>query len=374
MSRWCDIDSYEYFAGNRIGAVGATMSYAGENTPDATPSLPAADSGTAGKLVDFAAGFRVSAYTFELRPSGRLLLEEPYKANVLRGAFGQTFRRLTCMDNYACRERCAHPSVCPYGYIFEPAPPQGAEKLRKNSDIPRPFILRPPLDGREEYGPVQPLRFDLLLFGNARRYLPYFIVTFRELAHTGLGWGRVLCTLERVTVALRENGLPERVVYAADDQLVRNEDGTVDIGGSGDGYGESGELRKIRIEFLTPTILKSEDAMVRRPEFHHLIKRLRDRVNSLAYFYHDGAELPVDFKELGAQAEREVRISSCATHWMERARYSRRRGVTQDQSGFVGVMEYEGNLAPFLPLLRLGEWTHVGKSAVWGQGWYRMVG
>jgi hypothetical protein len=35
---------------------------------------------------------------------------------------------------------------------------------------------------------------------------------------------------------------------------------------------------------------------------------------------------------------------------------------------------YAGDLAPFLPLLRLGELIHVGKNAVFGNGRFGMVG
>ena len=39
------------------------------------------------------------------------------------------------------------------------------------------------------------------------------------------------------------------------------------------------------------------------PRFHHLLKRLRDRLNALAYFY-CGEALDLDFKALGEKAER----------------------------------------------------------------------
>lgn len=43
--------------------------------------------------------------------------------------------------------------------------------------------------------------------------------------------------------------------------------------------------------------------------------------------------------------------------------------------GVVGVVEYEGEaevVRPYWPLLRLGEWVHVGKGAVMGMGRYRV--
>jgi len=36
--------------------------------------------------------------------------------------------------------------------------------------------------------------------------------------------------------------------------------------------------------------------------------------------------------------------------------------------GVIGKVTYEGELSPFLPLLLLGQYTHVGKGCVFGLG------
>jgi CRISPR/Cas system endoribonuclease Cas6 (RAMP superfamily) len=123
------------------------------------------------------------------------------------------------------------------------------------------------------------------------------------------------------------------------------------------------------IRFLTPTTLKAEGEVVAVPQFHHLIKRLRDRLNALAYFY-CGEALSIDFKALGEQAE-EVQTVAVQSRWLDRSRRTR-RGFAQDLSGFVGEVTYRGELTPFLPLLLLGEYLHVGKNAAFGNGWYQL--
>jgi CRISPR-associated endoribonuclease Cas6 len=102
-----------------------------------------------------------------------------------------------------------------------------------------------------------------------------------------------------------------------------------------------------------------------------LAKRLRDRINALSYFY-CGKGLDIDFKDFGAQAEK-IKSVSDSTGWVESSRYSRRREVTHDLSGFVGEANFEGELGMFLPYLKLGEYLHVGKNAVFGNGWYKIV-
>src|SRR5262249_35499331 len=127
--------------------------------------------------------------------------------------------------------------------------------------------------------------------------------------------------------------------------------------------------REITIRFLTPTTLKMDGETVTVPQFHALIKRLRDRINALSSFYCGGA-LDVDFKDLGAQAEK-VQEVAVRSRWIDRSRRTR-QGFAQDLSGFVGEVTYRGELAPFLPLLVLGEYVHVGKNAAFGNGWYRL--
>ena len=118
-------------------------------------------------------------------------------------------------------------------------------------------------------------------------------------------------------------------------------------------------------------MLKAEGVHARRPAFGPIAKRLRDRINALSYFY-CGKGLDIDFKAFGEQAEK-IKTVADSTRWVESSRYSRRREVTHDLSGFVGEVSFEGDLGMFLPYLKLGEYLHVGKNAVFGNGWYEIV-
>ena len=42
--------------------------------------------------------------------------------------------------------------------------------------------------------------------------------------------------------------------------------------------------------------------------------------------------------------------------------------------GFLGEITFEGDLAEFLPFLKLGEYLHIGKGTVYGLGKYEIVG
>ncbi len=107
----------------------------------------------------------------------------------------------------------------------------------------------------------------------------------------------------------------------------------------------SNDVTRITLRFLTPTMLKADGVQARRPVFGVIAKRLRDRINALSYFY-CGKGLDIDFKDFGEQAEK-IKTVADSTRWVESSRYSRRREVTHDLSGFVGEVTFEGELECF---------------------------
>src|SRR5881397_882791 len=85
---------------------------------------------------------------FRLEAVEPLILPRENKGNVLRGAFGTVFKQICC--GVACT-RCALSPMrnhCAYAAIFEPSPPPDSDRLSNLQDIPRPFVFRPPVDGK----------------------------------------------------------------------------------------------------------------------------------------------------------------------------------------------------------------------------------
>jgi hypothetical protein len=327
-------------------------------------------------------------FRFHLEPKESLHMPAYNKGNVIRGGFGSTFRRIVCHANCWEPENCELRNVCPYTAVFHPFVPEGSQKISKNRDIPRPFIIKPPLETKEIYAPGERLSFDVVLVGKVKDYLPYFIVTFKELSQAGLGRSRT--PVELVAVGHVACDGTEVPVYTREDNLVRpptNAISWADVcasNGSNHGsmnspqagsmnspQGGATDVTRITLRFLTPTMLKADGVEARRPAFGPIAKRLRDRINALSYFY-CGKGLDIDFKAFGEQAEK-IRMVADSTRWVESARYSRRREVTHDLSGIVGEVTFEGELAPFIPYLKLGEHVHVGKNAVFGNGWYEII-
>ena len=285
------------------------------------------------------------------------------KGNVLRGAFGTMLRRLCCDPQCPGAAKCDLRATCPYAQVFEPAAPPGSPALSNYEAIPRPFVIRPPVtnengvirtDEKTRYQPGETLEFGLVLVGRIVEFLPHFVFTFERLGEEGLGLNRARCCLERV------------------EQLDRSALCTPH------GTSANSEIRhpqtEILLRFLTPTHLVFQEKAVREPEFHHLVRRLRDRLNALATFY-SGGPLDLDFRGLAERAEA-VRCLRRDLEWEARQRCSARTGRRHAIGGFLGECTFAAPsgeaLAEFLPLLHLGQYLHVGKHAVWGNGWYQI--
>ena len=320
-------------------------------------------------------------------PEQTLKLPSKNKGNTLRGAFGIAFRHLVCVPQCHTARTCPLKEACPYKGVFEPAPPAGMDRLSKNRDTPRPFVFRPPITSKNTYMPGESFEFGLVLLGRSVDYLPYFVMAFRDITRQGFGLNRAPCVLEEVRVAdLAEAALGTRntSVYQAPDELfhVPKPLNLVDwvnsrlrkqaLSASGDSVvcNETSWEHTIIVNFLTPTSLKSEERVVREPEFQQLFKRVRDRVNALSTFYGSGP-IEADFKDLGKRSE-QVRTLDTSVAWQERSRRSSRTHQRHELSGFVGNCTYEGDLREFLPWLIAGEMVHVGRHTAWGNGLYEL--
>src|SRR6185437_10516458 len=298
---------------------------------------------------------RIGLFRFKLVPEQSLKIPALNKGNMLRGGFGHAFRRLCCIPQCKDTKICPLVATCPYKAVFEPSPPLHSDRLSKNQDIPRPFVFRAPQTAQSCFQKGEPFEFELVLIGRALDFLPYFVLSFRELANEGLGLNRAKCILDRVeqvgvSSTHSEPGLSEgKLIYSADDQIFRaNASTSAEVFVNSrlrEFHASNGKqsTQNITIRFLTPTFLRADGEIIRKPEFHHVFKRLRDRINALCTFFGDGP-LTLDFRSLGHRAER-VRTVSARTVWVERFRTSSKTRQRHELSGFVGEATYEGDFS-----------------------------
>jgi hypothetical protein len=304
--------------------------------------------------------FEFYRFRFHFRAAGTLYFPVCKSGNIVRGAFGDIFRKLVCIPSCHDAKTCDIRADCPYARVFEPQAARG-EGPSGLVDWPRPFVFRAAhLDGRTVL-PDEPFHFDVHNFDVRDPALPYFVLAFAQLAREGLGPGRGRAELTSVDQLDLDEA---RVAQVFDGGQFRMRELTapnvVDLSETPE------RVARLRVRFVTPTELKAGHQLADRPEFGILFGRLRDRISNLRALYGAGP-LEIDFSAMGDRAAA-VRMTRCELQQTEADRLSSRTGQRHPLGGFVGEAEYEGELAEFLPYLRLGKWVGVGRQTVWGKG------
>ncbi len=274
--------------------------------------------------------FRLSAYRFHFRARDPLSFPAHLAANTLRGWFGLTLRREL-------------PEA--YREIFAPRSSVGGPSGL--ADPPRPFVLRASHLDSCTFETGGTFWLGVHLFDRRSRVLEAFETAFGLLATTGLGPRRARADLvktERVDAASRTTGSEVAIPLF---EPIR-------------------EVHELRVEFRTPTDLKSNAVSVARPDFGVLFARARDRVSVLSALYGDGP-LPIDHRALGDRALA-VKMTECAVRRVAASRRSSRTSQTHSIGGLVGTAAYAGDLTEFLPYLEAARYTGVGRHTVWGNG------
>ncbi len=308
-----------------------------------------------------------SHYRLTLSPEGHILMPKFGKGNILRGAFGSSLRNLLCVVKQKSKNcpTCQIKERCPYALIFSPI---GINPAKRLQNPPRGYVIKPPLDMETAYNRERPLIFEMILVGDRNPYLPYLIVSFNELGERGLGLNRGKFKLTGIEIIKDGETIP---IYDPSSNMVKNLDGRI-TGKEMLSKASHLDPTQIRLCFLTPTRIKynptgekGNSELVRNLEFHHLVRRLRDRLNALSVTY-CGGPLEIDFQGIAEKA-RAVNTMRSDLKWVEQ----RRKGF-HDQSGFVGEIIFRGDLSEYLPLIVAGQYLHVGEDAVFGHGWYEI--
>ena len=232
--------------------------------------------------------FRLARYRLTLTALSTITMP-PYAGSTLRGGFGHAFRKMVCTQGPIDCKDCTLNAACPYPYIFETAPFAGAQQLRTYGDVPRPFVIDP-MDTRGEYRKGESFSFQLTLIGRTIDYLPYFLVSFRELGEMGIGKGRGRFQLTHVRADNEES------IYDGESQMVHN----LDNARSFDDIRRETESQPkdvLSLRLVTPTRITHEGALTDQLPFHVFWRRLIGRISALAYF-HCGESLEMDFKGL----------------------------------------------------------------------------
>jgi len=319
----------------------------------------------------------------------------------LRGTLFEAVWTRFCTNKQAasCAECRLHP-VCPVSALVSPLREVGDCKLRKEltqdsplvgdcklreersrwRDVPRPYIIYPPLGASRRYERGETLQFGFSLFGSIIRYFPYLILSLNLVEENGMGRklaehrgrrGRfkIKC-IESFNALTGERS----IIYEQGKPYVTVSTLAITVA---DVSARAALLspEHMTLDFLTAARIIERDAPLSQAPFAALTIRLLERLSALeeAYGLPDERWVAASKYQLVGQA-RTVTCIDDKRQWEEVRSYSFRQRRGMDISGFVGQATFVGDLTPFRELLVWGELVRVGKGAVKGNGWYKIAG
>ena len=288
-----------------------------------------------------------------------------YLGSTLRGVVAGSFREVVCVTGAPTCDGCLLLNRCAYPYIFETPPPAHLpETLQKRfRQAPRPYILEVPLSHTGE----AMLELGLVLVGRGLDFLPYFLYVLQETGRRGLGRARVPYRLLTVSDASTADG---PVIYRADEGILQETIQPVtleDLQAPDDA-----QVTQVTLECLTPLRIKKYGTYQEAGEritFRTVLDLLLGRLEALAVFHCGVAWEP---QEALRDAADQVQVVARHLTLQRLERYSNRHRQTLPMHGLLGRLSFAGHLTPFLPLLRMGQYIHIGAGTAFGLGGYRL--
>lgn len=277
-----------------------------------------------------------------------------YLFSPLRGLLGASLRRISCVARRfdSCLP-CPLNQHCAYGYLFETPQSCRAERMKLYPYLPHPFAISPPYPAPS----ASSFPLGLTLVGRAIQYFPHFILALENAGRQGIGKKRVPFKLFSIKDIISQKELYEGKKLRPPHMI-----DTI----------EASSAREVLFETQTPISLRYQGRIVQGREFafHILVRNLLRRLSALSYF-HAGQKLDLDFKGLIEKAH-EIQMEEEDFQEVEIIRYSARTKKKMPLRGFTGRVIFKGELSPFVPLLKFGEFLHVGKNISFGFGAYRL--
>ena len=245
--------------------------------------------------------------------------------------------------------------------------------------VPHAYVIQPPQTERRAFDVGDELSFSVILIGKATSLWKLLVFAVKLLGEqSGIGrridgkrGGYVLLSVDSIDI----NGHKVRV-YSGEDDFLHDAPITItsdDFARSQNEPQNGSSLDHASLQFLTPVRFRQDEQqkkLLTSLTFSSFMRELCRRLGDLSEAYCDSER--IDYNLLSPQAA-EVRTDNSQLSWQDWERYSRSQKFRMKLGGLVGTLSLSGNLAAFIPYLRLGEWLHVGKNTTFGLGQYQLV-
>ncbi len=284
-------------------------------------------------------------------------------------------RREACSE-CSCRPECRYANL--YSYLFEtpadhPFVSQVGELIRKKQkEYPKPVILDPPRGGAYPEG--DQLMLQMTLVGKAIECLPFAVCALRQFSQARFGPSNECLMLDSIIDGLDSESLVETLIYNGKTDTYIGPGSVCDLNRiveyTYSNLDTVSTTSNINIRFLTPFRFTENNHLGATLDFKIFMARILVRIELLSV--HSPLTEPID-KNAILDAAAQVKTEKSSLQWYDWERYSSRQNSRMKFGGYLGDIVFSGNLIPFLPYIKMGEYLHVGKQTSFGLGKYRVM-
>ena len=282
-----------------------------------------------------------------------------YSGSALRGIFGKSLRRVSCLAKKDTCADCAAAMTCPYAAIFE----NGYTAVAKGEEMTNPYVIEPMAIGCKNIAQGDCFSFHHLLFGTAVEKLSYVLLAWSKASNMGFTKERTQARLIHVHQVFADGS--ETLLYDFE-----NEDAETAVADPDFSLPDERETTAIRVRLKTPLRIQHHGHPVPAEKLtaRDFLTALIRRQQTLAK-QHIPDFPPIDFHDLRPNIENTV-LMDADLHWFDWARYSSRQKTKIALGGIMGEFTLKGDLTKLSPYLIAGKYFHIGKSVVLGMGQY----
>ncbi len=287
--------------------------------------------------------------------------------SVLRNALDWAFYQQVCVAKGTMCLECDLRFHCLFPKIFLPEVASLDETAARATS---PMLLEWSKSTAEETSDDSNLNLEfewqLTLFGTWINYVPYFIAALERLSRAGIG--RRLYP-RRATFDITGIYHDDFNLYDPDTQTLCTTIPTTLLDWKTDTEASPQSVpHQLRVIFETPTRLKKRIS-AEKMTFSQLVRSIVRRLDFL-WEQIENQTYPFEVASLVEKAA-SVETVMQDIHWHSQQHYSPRSRERFQMGGYLGSIEYRGDLTDFLPLLNLGQQVYVGRYTSFGYGKFR---
>lgn len=283
-----------------------------------------------------------------------------YSGSTLRGIFGKSLKRYSCLAQKENCVGCAMQKDCPYCTVFENG------FVNAGEDNPNPYVIEPMPIGQKSIKQGEYFSIHQIIFGDAVKKISYILLAWVKTGNMGFTKERTQARLVKIEQISADNSVTLLHNFEnpdTEEEQSINPDFQIP---------PAEKASKIKIELETPLRIHHQGhpiipAKLTAQDF--LMSLIRRQENMAKYHIKDYPN--INFALLREDIAN-MQMSEADLHWMDWKRYSSRQKTGIALGGIMGNFILTGNFANLYPYLKMGEYFHLGKSTVMGLGKYKI--